>query len=109
MTFKKIITILFFLFFFQSCSSLRKGIGIDKDIPDEFLVKKIDPLKKPPNYDLLPPDSVVNEKNKKGKEKSLKEIISQSTEKNTSDNLSNLKERKQNSGVENDILNQIKK
>ena len=47
-------TILFALLIFVfGCTDLKKGLGLIKDPPDEFLIKKIDPIERPPNYDLL--------------------------------------------------------
>ena len=49
-----------------SCSDFKKGMGLEKDRPDEFLVRKTNSIEKPPNYELLPPDSktkkLVNKK-----------------------------------------------
>lgn len=58
--------LLIFFIFIASCSSsnLKKSLGFEKDVPDEFLVQKGNPIKKPPNYDILPPDSLQKNKNK---------------------------------------------
>ena len=41
----------------NSCSCIKKGLGIEKDSPNEFLIEKKAPLVIPPEYKLLPPDS----------------------------------------------------
>lgn len=46
---------LFFLTFLINCENLKKDLGIEKDIPDEFMVQKRKSLAIPPNYDLIPP------------------------------------------------------
>ena len=72
----KILIIYFFLFIlFASCESVRKGIGIEKDKPNEFLIEKRDPLVLPPDYKILPPDS-KNVK-KETQENSLKSVLDQ--------------------------------
>lgn len=48
---------LFFILFLAGCGGLKKGLGFEKDVPDEFLIRKNNPIVRPPNYDLLPPDS----------------------------------------------------
>ncbi len=45
-----------------------------KDVPDEFLIEKRNPLTMPPNFDLLPPDS-VNQNNQKDEKDNLKDIF----------------------------------
>jgi len=99
------ISILFLMI--ASCSSLKKGLGIEKDIPDEFLIKKIDPIERPPNFDLLPPDT-QDKKTKFNKTKSLKDIIDKNIkDEKTVDN------QELNTGVsenlEDEMLKKIKK
>lgn len=52
---------LFFILFLAGCGGLKKGLGFEKDVPDEFLIRKNNPIVRPPNYDLLPPDSKSTE------------------------------------------------
>ncbi|WP_440679009.1 DUF3035 domain-containing protein [Candidatus Pelagibacter sp. HIMB1517] len=54
---KKFIISTILLFFANSCESLKKGLGLEKDPPDEFLVIKNKPIQVPPDFDLLPPGS----------------------------------------------------
>jgi len=90
--------------FLTGCESLKKGLGVEKDIPDEFLVRKNNPLKKPPNYDLLPlPEGQVeNKQSTKTENEDLKSII----EKNIKNQKA--KTNTEPSNIENDILEKIK-
>ena len=100
----KILLIYFFLFIlFASCESVKKGIGIEKDKPNEFLIEKRDPLVLPPDYKILPPDS-KNVK-KETQENSLKSVLDQSLTKtkNSSNSIT-----KPSSNLEQEILKQIK-
>tara|TARA_B100001057_G_scaffold116429_1_gene114952 strand:- start:20 stop:328 length:309 start_codon:yes stop_codon:yes gene_type:complete len=100
----KIILIFLLIFFTHGCKTLKKSLGLEKDVPDEFLIKKIDPIEKPPNFELMPPNSKVkktsNEKN------NVKKIIDQSLKKKSS--ITNI-EQKETNQVEQDILKNIKK
>jgi len=100
----KILIIYFFLFIlFSGCESVKKGLGIVKDKPNEFLIEKRDPLVLPPNYKILPPDS-KNVK-KETEENSLKSVLDQSlTKTKNSSNSTN----KSPSNLEQEILKQIK-
>ncbi|NBP99962.1 MAG: DUF3035 domain-containing protein, partial [Proteobacteria bacterium] len=55
---KKIINLFVLIFLLNSCENVQEGLGMKKDVPDEFLIEKRNPLTMPPNFDLLPPDSV---------------------------------------------------
>lgn len=103
--FKIFISVL--LFFLNSCSDLKKGLGFEKDVPDEFLIKKLDPLKKPPNSDLLPPDSIKKEIKQSPNKKNLKDIISNSVKKEGTETQADL-EKNVSSDLEKQILDQIK-
>ena len=84
---KKIINLFILLVLLTSCENIQKGLGLKKDVPNEFLIEKRNPLTMPPNFDLLPPDS-VNQDNKKDEKDNLKEILNKNLEKDN-----------QNSGV----------
>ena len=100
----KILIICFFLLvLFSGCENLKKGVGLKKDRPDEFLIEKRDPLVLPPDYQILPPDSKSTQKDIK--EKSLKSVIDQSF--NQVKNLSN-SSNKSSSNLEQEVLKQIK-
>ena len=53
---KKIINLFVLFILLGSCENVQKGLGMKKDVPDEFLIEKRNPLTMPPNFDLLPPD-----------------------------------------------------
>lgn len=99
-----ILAILFL--FFLSCSDLKKGLGLSKNPPDEFMIEKNDPIIMPPNYDLLPPDS--KEKKVKKENDSAKKIIKETFENNSVDNQENLDEKKE-TDLEKSILEKIER
>jgi len=100
-------TILFALLIFVfGCTDIKKGLGIIKDQPDEFLIKKIDPIERPPNYDLLPPDS--KSKTTKKNDQNIKNILDENLNKSKTISESETI-NKQSSQVEDDILKQIEK
>ena len=43
----KIIYILILIIFTYGCKTIKQGLGIEKDIPDEFLIKKLTQLRDP--------------------------------------------------------------
>ena len=99
------------LFSLANCSDIKKGLGIEKEIPDEFLVKKLNPLKMPPNYDLLPPDS-KSEKiktSKKSSDDNIKSIIDNSLNKNSQNLKKNETKAENQSDLENTILKELSK
>ena len=105
----KFLVLIFVLFSISSCSEFKKGVGFEKDVPNEFLIKKIDPITKPPNYDLLPPDSKTKKKkNKITEANETKNIIDNSLNSN-----SEKKEINQNtlkkSSVEKSIIDQLER
>ena len=100
----KIYIIYLLLFILVSgCGTVKKGLGMEKDKPNEFLIEKRDPIVLPPDYKILPPDSKIIKK--ETKENSLKSILDQT--------LSNQKEpsnstSKPTSNLEEEMLKQIK-
>ena len=88
---------------FSGCESVKKGLGIQKDRPNEFLIEKRDPLVLPPDYKILPPDS-KNVK-KETQENSLKSVLDQSLTKTKDSSNSTTKP---SSNLEQEILKQIK-
>jgi hypothetical protein len=104
---KNLFTILLLLALsLSSCTSFKKTLGMEKDVPNEFLIEKRDPLTLPPDYNILPPDSNAKTNKNKRSTSSLKSIFNKdlgSQKKSSSANIpSNTK------GIENDILKQIK-
>ena len=71
---RKIINLFALIFLLSSCENVQKGLGLKKDVPDEFLIEKRGPLTIPPNFDLLPPDS-MNQNNQKDEKGNLKDIF----------------------------------
>ena len=102
---KKIINLFVLLFFLNSCENIKKGLGMKKDVPDEFLIEKRSPLTTPPNFDLLPPDS-VNQNNQKDDKDNLKEIFNNNLGKDKKD--AEVKKEKDTGSLEKSILEKIK-
>ena len=63
-----------FFFLLSACENVQKGMGLKKDVPDEFLIEKRNPLTMPPNFDLLPPDS-TKQNNQKDERDNLSDIF----------------------------------
>ena len=100
---KNYIICLLLIIFLSGCENLKKGLGIAKDNPNEFLIEKRDPLVLPPDYKILPPDSKTAKK--EIKENSLKSVLDQSlTEEKKSSNSNS----QSSSSLEDEILKQIK-
>ena len=68
---KKLLVIAIFTLFLQSCESLKEGLGLKKKLPDEFLIRKIDPIQKPPGDILLIPGSKKTNTSKKNNVETL--------------------------------------
>ena len=100
----KIIYILILVIFTYGCKTIKQGLGIEKDIPDEFLDKKIDPIERPPNFELIPPDSKI--KKSESTKNNTKKIIDDNLKKKSSISSS---ETKETNKIEQDILKNIKK
>jgi hypothetical protein len=102
---KKIINLFALFLLLSSCENVQKGLGMKKDTPDEFLIEKRNPLTMPPNFDLLPPDS-VNQNNQKDEKDNLKDIFNKNLGKDKKDNEI---DKGTNSGsLEKSILEKIK-
>lgn len=103
--------LLLFLFLsLANCSDFKKGLGFEKDVPNEFLIRKTDPIERPPNFELLPPDSKVK-KNKKVKvntSQNTKSLIDKSIKKNSVSNESQSSSTVI-SNIEDSVLKNIKK
>ena len=90
----------------NSCTSIKKTLGLEKDVPNEFLIEKRDPLTLPPDYNILPPDSNAKINKNEKSSSSLKSVFDKdlgSQKKSSSDNVPN-----NTKSIENDILKQIK-
>lgn len=105
--FKLILPILFLIF--TNCKSIKKGLGIEKDVPDAFLIRKIDPIERPPNFELLPPDTQMKKKKDKlvDTSKNTKSIIEKSFKSGNKSKSIESENISQKSNIEDKILNQI--
>ena len=105
-TFKNIFILALFLIFFQSCASMKDGLSRSKkDNTDEFLVEKKNPLKLPPDYEVLP---TPNQEELSEKEQSNNEIEKLlNVPKQNSKDRENLKKKK-NSSLEEFLLEKVK-
>ena len=102
---KKIINLFVLFLLLSSCENVKKGLGIKKDVPDEFLIEKRNPLTMPPNFDLLPPDS-INQNNQKDEKDNLKDIFNKNLEKDKKD--TEIKKGTDSGSLEKSILEKIK-
>ena len=98
----KIKIIILLLFTLVSCDSVKKGLGMTKNAPNEFLIEKRDPLVMPPDYKILPPDSKSAAKETQSKNNSIQSLIDKSITSNEKYKQSTV------SDLEKEVLNQIK-
>ena len=104
--YKKKILLIGLLFLF-GCADVKKFVGIDKEVPNEFLIEKRDPLVLPPDYKLLPPDSNnLKKENEVEKDISLESLFKRNSQGQEKEALKNM--RPNASNLEQKILNQIK-
>lgn len=96
--------IIFLLILTGACKDIKAGLGFEKNLPNEFLIEKRDPIVLPPDYKILPPDT-KSESIKKTTKDSLKSIIDNKII--TSENQKTTINNKETS-VEIEILKQIK-
>jgi len=93
------------------CSTLKSGLGLEKKKPDEFLIKKLDPITRPPNYELLPPDSKnkskVLETSKKNSSKDLRSLIENSVNKDGKDSTKDITNNTRVSDTNLEILKEM--
>jgi hypothetical protein len=102
---KKIINLFVLFILLSSCENVQKGLGIKKDLPDEFLIEKRSPLTTPPNFDLLPPDS-INQNNQKDEKDNLKDILNKNLGKDKKD--TEINKGTDSRSLEKSILEKIK-
>ena len=102
---KKIINLFVLFLLLSSCENVKKGLGIKKDVPDEFLIEKRNPLTMPPNFDLLPPDS-MNQNNQKDEKDNLKDIFNKNLGKDKKD--TEINKGTDSGSLEKSILEKIK-
>ena len=102
---KKIVNLFVLSILLSSCENVKKGLGMKKDVPDEFLIEKRNPLTMPPNFDLLPPDS-VNQNNQKDEKDNLKDIFNKNLGKDKKD--TEINKGTDSGSLEKSILEKIK-
>jgi len=102
---KKIINLFVLFLLLSSCENVKKGLGMKKDVPDEFLIEKRNPLTMPPNFDLSPPDS-INQNNQKDEKDNLKDIFNKNLGKDKKD--TEIKKGSDPGSLEKSILEKIK-
>ncbi len=102
---RKIINLFALIFLLSSCENVKKGLGMKKDVPDEFLIEKRNPLTMPPNFDLLPPDS-INQNNQKDEKDNLKDIFNKNLGKDKKD--TEINKGTDSGSLEKSILEKIK-
>ena len=102
---KKILNLFALFFLLSSCENVKKGLGMKKDVPDEFLIEKRNPLTMPPNFDLLPPDS-INQNNQKDEKDNLKDIFNKNLGKEKKD--TEINKESDSGSLEKSILEKIK-
>ena len=100
------IILLFLVLSLSSCTSVKKSLGLEKDVPNEFLIEKRDPLTLPPDYNILPPDSNAKINENKEPTSSLKSIFDKSLGSQKKSSSANVPSNTRS--IENDILKQIK-
>lgn len=94
------------LLILNACADLKKGLGIEKEVPNEFLIEKKESLTLPPDYKLIPPDSINNNSNANKTDDELKSIVNKNIEK---ENSTKIKSNKNEiSEIEKEILKEIK-
>ena len=103
--------ILMIFFFTSNCSGLKKGLGIEKNKPNEFLIRKIDRLEKPPNYDLLPPNSksIVKSSKIKNKTNQTKNLLDSTLKKQKNLEKNIINKNKTAPSVDEEILKELSK
>ena len=105
-TFKNIFILALFLIFFQSCASMKDGLSRSKkDNTDEFLVEKKNPLKLPPDYEVLPTPNQEELSEKKKSNNEIEKLLN--VPKQNSKDRENLKKKK-NSSLEEFLLEKVK-
>ena len=99
---KNLLILIFAVFFLSSCGGLDDASKVLRNekvkTTDEFLVKKRNPLEVPPDYEKIPTPGSINEKN--DEEDKIKKILKVPKSQDS---------KKNNSSVEDSILNRIRK
>ena len=98
----KIITLLFFLIFLNSCQSVKEGLsGKKQKSSDEFLVEKKNPLVLPPEFGELPVPLKEEKIEQEESDEEIEKLIGKiSIEENSNDDLGNLSDSLEQSILE---------
>ena len=90
--------------FCSSCSNIKKGFGLEKEVPNEFLIEKKDPLVLPPDYNILPPDSKEKKDEIIKSDTSIKETLNKAVK---NKDLSNSSKTNNSTNLEEEFLKKI--
>ncbi len=104
---KTIFVFFLFLFFLNSCGAAKDAFSLQKkNNTDEFLVEKKNPLKLPPDFDVLPIPKEENTINKSRKDNEIKELLTKN-----GDESKKIEDKKDDStkSLEETLLDKIKK
>lgn len=102
----------FFLFLISillfACENVQKGLGMKKDVPDEFLIEKVDKIRIPPDYKLIEPGTI--KKNTNNGNLDAKSILDESIKdtKLKNESTSEVNELDKSKSLEKNILDKIK-
>ena len=102
---KYLLLVIIGLLFFNSCTDIKKNIGVEKDVPNEFLIEKKDRLVLPPDYNILPPDSKEKKKEIKKSDLSIEDILNKDIK---NKDFPNSSIKNNSSNLEEEILKKIK-
>ena len=102
---KYLLLVIIGLLFFNSCADIKKNIGVEKDVPNEFLIEKKDRLVLPPDYNILPPDSKEKKKEIKKSDLSIEDILNKDIK---NKDFLNSSIKNNSSNLEEEILKKIK-
>ena len=104
--FKKLLICLFILNLLSSCGTIKEGFSTQKkDNTDEFLVKKKNPLKLPPDFEDLPLPNSEIDKNLDERNQEIKKLVTRNENQDSDINNNAQKSKK----LEEFLLDKIKK
>ena len=98
--------LIFMLTAFNACSNLKKAVGIEKEVPNEFLIEKRDPLVFPPDYNILPPGAANKVKKNEIPMNSVKNILDKNFNQKKEQSIESTSNN--STSIESEILKKIK-
>ena len=98
--------LIFMLTVLNACSNLKKAVGIEKEIPNEFLIEKRDPLVFPPDYNILPPGAANKVKKNEIPMNSVKNILDKNFNQKKEQSIESTSNN--STSIESEILKKIK-